>query len=392
MASAWLSSTSSAYPSLAPALSTLEALHAARLYHQLTLAVEGLLSDPAFQKHGDVLLALYSQFMAEFLDKLAPLKIAQIASVISQQIQEPKVAINFLQGVVTKLQERKDETATAAQTHSILYVKMQQASLYLRAGDERKCKELVEAGVAELANLEDVDASVHAAVHYANSLYHKVRQNFAEFYSSCMSYISYITTDALPDDSCLGLAVDLSLAALLGDGVYGIAELINHPVLRYLKGTPSAWLVEMVQVFQEGDLHAYDKLCATHAAALNGQPLLVAHAAKLREKITIMCLMSLLFSLPAEERCVSLSLIAERTKLDIAGVERLLMKALSAKLIKGSIDQVAGTVTVTWVQPRALTQSQARALRDRLDQWIGKLEGTLNAIPEARAQDVLLGV
>jgi len=314
--------------------------------------------------------------------------------VLSQQHAqtEPRSAIAFLQSVIALLQESKEPPVALAAP--ILYLRMQIASLHLRAGDERKCKELVEAGQAQLAAMEDVDASVHAAVHHVASLYHKVKQNFAEFYSSSMSYLSYVTTDALPDDACLGLAVDLSLAALLGEGVYGIAELINHPVLRYLHNTPSAWLVDMVQVFQEGDLHAYDALCTKHAAALNAQPLLVSHASKLREKITVMCLMSLLFSLPADSRCVSLSVIAERTKLDTAGVERLLMKALAAKLIEGSIDGVQSSVTVTWVQPRALTLSQVRALRNRLSAWIGKLEHTLMSIPEARVPggDVLLGV
>ena len=40
-----------------------------------------------------------------------------------------------------------------------------------------------------------------------------------------------------------------------------------------------------------GDIHRYDELCTKHAAMLNGQPALVAHERRLREKITILCLM-----------------------------------------------------------------------------------------------------
>jgi hypothetical protein len=34
-----------------------------------------------------------------------------------------------------------------------------------------------------------------------------------------------------------------------------------------------------------GDLHAYDALCAKYASVLNGQPALVEHERRLREKV-----------------------------------------------------------------------------------------------------------
>ena len=63
-----------------------------------------------------------------------------------------------------------------------------------------------------------------------------------------------------------------------------------------LDGTPFAWLHEMLEVFNRGDLHAYDALCEKHAAALNAQPAMVEHERALREKITILCLTELIFT------------------------------------------------------------------------------------------------
>ena len=40
-----------------------------------------------------------------------------------------------------------------------------------------------------------------------------------------------------------------------------------------------------------GDIHRYDELCTKYASMLNAQPALVAHERRLREKITILCLM-----------------------------------------------------------------------------------------------------
>lgn len=54
-----------------------------------------------------------------------------------------------------------------------------------------------------------------------------------------------------------------------------------------------------------------------------------------------------LSSLPAEQRQIPLSTIAERTKLTVDGVEFLLMKTLSLHLIEGVIDQVDANVQVT---------------------------------------------
>ena len=55
----------------------------------------------------------------------------------------------------------------------------------------------------------------------------------------------------------------------------------------------------MLNAFNNGDLHAYDALCSKYSAQLNAQPALVADERKLREKITIACLMELIFTCAA---------------------------------------------------------------------------------------------
>jgi hypothetical protein len=42
-------------------------------------------------------------------------------------------------------------------------------------------------------------------------------------------------------------------------------------------------------------------------------------------------------------------------------------------LIEGSIDQVEGYVSVTWVAPRIMTKPQLAGLKQRLDAWIDKV-------------------
>ncbi len=73
-------------------------------------------------------------------------------------------------------------------------------------------------------------------------------------------------------------------------------------------------------------LAGYGVMCEEHAAQLNAQPGLVANERRLREKITIMALLDLIWSLPAEERRIALATVGERTQLPQDGVEFLLMK------------------------------------------------------------------
>ena len=87
-------------------------------------------------------------------------------------------------------------------------------------------------------------------------------------------------------------------------------------------------------------------------------------------------------SLPAQERTIQLQAIGQKTKLDVDGVEFLLMKTLSLHLIEGIVDQVDGNVKVSWVQPRVLTNPQVSALKDRLDGWISKVNTASLALEE----------
>jgi 26S proteasome regulatory subunit N9 len=53
------------------------------------------------------------------------------------------------------------------------------------------------------------------------------------------------------------------------------------------------------------------------------------------------------------------------------------------KLIRGSLDQVAGTVDVSWVQPRVLEGSQLDTLAAQFNAWtnaVGQTEQSVDAL------------
>lgn len=106
--------------------------------------------------------------------------------------------------------------------------------------------------------------------------------------------------------------------------------------------------------------------------------------------------MELVFSLPSDKRTVPFATIAQVSQVPLTEVrhvaplcgcsleltrrvqvELVVMKALSLGLIKGLIDQVQQTVTVTWVQPRVLSMQQIASMQQRLVKWSEGVRGTL---------------
>lgn len=48
------------------------------------------------------------------------------------------------------------------------------------------------------------------------------------------------------------------------------------------------------------------------------------------------------------------------------------MRAMSLGLLKGTLDGVDETVSITWVQPRVLDRDQIKLLADQLAVWVDK--------------------
>ena len=56
------------------------------------------------------------------------------------------------------------------------------------------------------------------------------------------------------------------------------------------------------------------------------------------------------------------------------------MQAMSLKLIKGTMDQVDGTVDVNWVMPRVLDHAQLSELAKKFGEWAVKVSKTKGAL------------
>ncbi|CAI9109331.1 OLC1v1009135C1 [Oldenlandia corymbosa var. corymbosa] len=380
----YLDSLRNTQPELSDWYNTLADLYQRKLWHQLTQKLEQFVALAVFQA-GDALIQFYHNFITDFETKINLLKLAHFAVIVSRQYSEREAAVSYLEGVIEKLRNTRELRIE----EPILYIKMQIALYKLEQGDQKESKTLLDEGKSTLDSMTDIDPSVYASYYWVSSQYHKARQEFAEFYKSALLYLAYTSVESLSDTFKLDLAFDLSLSALLGDNIYNFGELLAHPIIKSLLGTKVEWLYSILEAFNSGDLVSYQELCNVHRSALSSQPALVQNEKKLLEKINILCLMEIIFSRPSEERTIPLCVIADRTKLSIEDVEYLLMKSLSVHLIEGIIDQVDGTIHVSWVQPRVLGISQIKSLRDRLDNWVEKVHTTLVSV-EAETPDLVV--
>lgn len=214
-------------PDLAEAINQLATLYQRKLWHQLTVKIDECFSQAEFNR-GDIPVRLFNSFIIEFGHKINLLKLAQFAVHSSKFLPSSGKSMEFLQHVIARLEEYKLHRSK----EPILFLKTHIAQHKIESAALQEAKLMVEAGKDELATMSDTDPSVSAAVHYVASLYHKVSGNFSEFYRSSLMYLSFVSSESLPSDFKLRLAVDISLAALLGEHIYSFGQLLQHPIIK----------------------------------------------------------------------------------------------------------------------------------------------------------------
>merc|ERR1711860_156245 len=308
--------------------------HQRRLWHQLTGILKSLVKRPELDK-GDDLWQLYNNVIADFEIKLNPLSLVDICTPIVNGFKDAEEAVQFLE----KIGDQFKDTA--------------------------KTKAIVEEIDGLLSDIEGV-GKVHAHYYLLATELHKTEGNHANYYRAALRYLGCSDLADLSKEEQQSQAFHLSLAALLGKDVYNFGELLAHPVLNALNGTPNEWLVNLLMAFNSGDVETYEKL----RGSWTKQPDLNSNQEILYEKLCLLVLMEMTFRRDANDRSIAFKEISAQTGLSEDKVELLVMKALSKGLVKGQIDQVGSSVNLTWVQPRVLDKNQLKTI-------MGKI-GTLN--------------
>ncbi|KAH8101243.1 hypothetical protein BXZ70DRAFT_935119 [Cristinia sonorae] len=359
-------------PELHPFFESFKDLHSRKLWHQITIKLFEFFDHPESKPYR---VDVYVKFVRDFEGRLNQLKLVEMGVKVAKEIDNPKHLLTFFTELLARIPTEK-----APDAHVLLLATLSRAKLVY--GDEDGAKKDMEEAWKVLDDLSDVENRVRAAYYSVAADYYKSKSEFAPYYRNSLLYLACIELSELEPEEKLSRAHDLGISAFLGDTIYNFGELLMHPILEALNGTQHEWLKKLLFTFNEGNIGKFEAL----APLFPREPLLQEHYPFLRQKICLMALIESVFKRNAYDRTMTFQTIAEETRLPLDEVEHLVMKALSLKLIKGSLDQVDGKAHITWVQPRVLSLEQIGQLSQRLEAWGKKL----HTVEERIAPEVLV--
>lgn len=359
---------------LAELFGQLRDLHSRRLWHQATSVLAKLVLRPEL-KSGGQLQRLYSEAIQDFESKLNPLSLVELCRPIIENIESPAEALTFIEKLGEKV-KKNDE----AHVLTIVYGGFIQLQ---RLDDAAAVKKSVAKAEEILDGVEGVGI-VQREFYLLASEYYKKLGEHGKFYQACLRYLGVSELSQRPDAENLSLATHLSLAALLGKDVFNFGELLAHPILKFLEKSDDQWLVDLLRAFNSGNVSKFHSMKPKWGAQAD----LKANEEILYEKVSLLALMEMTFQRSATDRQLTFIEIANQTGLSHEKIEFLVMKALSRGLIKGQIDQVAGSVHVSWVQPRVLDCDQLVTLQTKIDNWVTSI-GTMEKMIETNAAEIL---
>lgn len=346
-------------PALKPYYEAFSRLYEHRLWFQITTAIEAFL---AREESGPFQVDLYESFIKDFESKINQLKLASIGITIARQFADGTQGLAFLTTLTAKFDTPNTREAFVLGT-------MESAHFKLLLGDNEGTKEAMDQCGKILDLLDSVDLVVHASFYRVSGDYYKAKAEYASYYKNSLLYLACIDLEKeLPPAVRVQRAHDLGLSALLGK-IYNFGELLMHPILNSLNGTEYEWIKDLLFAFNAGDITKFESL----VPALENEPILKENSPFLRQKICLMALIESVFKRPTADRVLPFSVIAAESRIPADEVEHLVMKALSLKLIRGTLDQVSSTASISWVQPRVLDRVGIDGLRERLASWADRV-------------------
>jgi len=357
-----------------------------KLYHPLAVAVHTFISDSTNVRPFETstnFLTLYTKILTPLRKKLNPLTLARIASNVSFALSptDTLAASALLEELVGFFQQETHTPAALYVESKLHLLKIHQTEAAGTAMDGslvHVIQAFLKKSQVTLAELGQSTESELAVVHSsyyqtAMTLYKAVGPPEA-FYTNALQYLHYTPLPTLEASVQYQLAQDMCLAALTGKGIYDFGQIVYHPaeVLNVLKGTELEWLSTVMDVAVWGKVDEWKELQKVHKAEIERQPAFLGRMTFVDEKIALLALVHMVFERESGSKTITFEQVSERVKISVEQVELFLIRALALELIKGTMDQVEGTVDVTWVMPRVLDDANVAELAGRFKTWIDK--------------------
>ena len=90
-----------------------------------------------------------------------------------------------------------------------------------------------------------------------------------------MQYLAHTPFSGFPPERRLNLALDIITAALVADEVFNFGDVLRYEVIQELGKSPAhKWLLDMLVVFNDGDVQGFNQLVGRNRAVLEASPTL----------------------------------------------------------------------------------------------------------------------
>lgn len=365
-------------------------LHSRKLYHQLTERLLAIVSTPPAGVTAGVLASTFADFVLPIAPRLSQLRAAVMARDIAEAMGAQGGGIDFLDRVLPPKEEPKEEKAgddamdvdagaksTGAKAPiddpaGLLVLRAERGRLLANMGDTAGAKEAMNAVMAEVSGWPGCEGVVLAGAHRLAAEYYEKIDEPGEYYTHALRYLAHVELSTIDRDDRLDtLARSLAVSALRGSDVFNFGQLLIHPIVSRLE-VAHPWIHAVLSAFDAGDRSAFARLVASPPAgdAVSRAICEPESVEKLGLKLAVMTLVKMLHEAhPATLAAVALKDVGEAVGMAPEGVEKIIMLAMRVGLVRGRIDQAAGTLSVEWVKPRVLTRAQVTALAARVGEW-----------------------
>lgn len=180
-------------------------------------------------------------------------------------------------------------------------------------------------------------------------LYYKKKQKWRLFFTNALQHLAYTNEEEMNDREKIELSYEMALAAVVSKDIYNFSELLEQPLMKSLEASEYAWIYRLIQLFNQGDIRKYNAFRSE-----TKEKLFQDNLDKIDQKMQVAGFLELVFNLPKNDRVLSFEKIATTCGVSEDKVEKIVIKAISINLVKGSIDELRKVVTTSWIQPKVL--------------------------------------
>jgi 26S proteasome regulatory subunit N9 len=364
---AFVDTVKATHPQFAEKLNLLQEYAQRKLWHEMTVECTALLQDNDFNAEFGV--AFHDSVLRFGREHLNPFAYARMVLLITSRVRSPQQIVEFL-----------GANAITPEYEANQVLRCEEATLrVLELNDGAMCTALTTELTEYLSKRDTL--SVHNLLHMQYNRMSAAREwavsDFDSYYHSVFQYLAYCdektTLAAVGVDT---LATRLAIAALASSKVHNFGEFVANTVVTTALRGDKAWLLDLLHAFNDGDIAKFEATTKSHLANIQAIPALASQEATLRGKVTLMALLHLIFYTPVTQRTFTFAQIAKRCAVKVDDVEILLLKAFALGLVRGGIDEIEGTTSISYVAPRVLHKKEITTFTENLTKWAEEVSST----------------